>query len=411
MRGQFFVPRITFGIDTKKSRPPMSNITLFSQIIKKIDRPIFNNLVAKHQSDKACKGFDSWTHLVSMLFCHFAKSTSVRDISNGLRSATGNLNHMGVSSAPSKSSISYQNKRRDADLFKDLYYGLLQRLGQQLGKKRTKLRIKVPVHLLDATVVSLCLSVFDWASFRSKKGAVKLHTLLDYDGKMPVYMNITEGSVGDNKGAYRIPLQKGSVIVADRYYNDFPMLNIWDSKGVFFVIRHKNNLKFETVTERDLPENTAQHVLKDEEIELSTPTSKDKYPNKLRRVAVWDDIHQQTIELITNNFNWAAQTIAELYKCRWQIEVFFRDIKQLLHIKTFIGTSKNAVMIQIWTALITILLLKVMRATARYKWHLSNLVAFIRLNVFVKIDLQEWLDEPFKSNHPPPNKYVQGVLF
>lgn len=389
----------------------MSNITLFSQIIQKIDRPLFKKLVRQMQTDKGCKGFDSWTHLVSMLFCHFAKSTSVRDISNGLRSATGNLNHLGIVRAPSKSSISYQNKRRDADLFKNLYYALLKGLGQQAALKRVKLRVKVPVYLLDATVISLCLSVFDWATFRTKKGAVKMHTLLDYDGKLPVYVNITEGSVGDNKGAYGIPLEKGSVIVADRYYNDFPMLNVWDSSGVFFVIRHKNNLAYTLVTERRLPGNTAQHVLVDQEIELSDPQSREKYPGRLRRVAVWDEENQQTIELITNNFTWAAQTIADLYRSRWEIEVFFRDIKQLLHIKTFIGTSKNAVMIQIWTALITILLLKAMKATAKYGWHMSNLVAFIRLNIFVKIELQKWLDEPFlRDDRPPPDKH-QGVLF
>jgi hypothetical protein len=389
----------------------MSNITLFSQIIQKIDRSIFRKLVKERQTDKGCKGFDSWTHLVSMLFCHFAKSTSVRDISNGLRSATGNLNHLGISTAPSKSSISYQNKRRDADLFKDLYYSLLKSLGQQAAYKRVKLKIKVPVYLLDASLISLCLSAFDWATFRTKKGAVKLHTLLNYDGKLPVYVNITEGSVADNKGAYDIPLEKGSVIVADRYYNDFPMLNIWDSKGVFFVIRHKDNLKFETITERELPQNTAQQVLIDEEIELTNSISKEKYPKKLRRVALWDDVNQQTIELITNNFKWSAQTIGDLYKSRWEIEIFFRDIKQLLHIKTFIGTSKNAVMIQIWIALITILLLKVLKATAKYGWHLSNLVAFIRLNIFVKIDLQKWLDKPFEEPKKPPQNLLQGVLF
>lgn len=389
----------------------MSNITLFSQIIKKIDRSIFKKLVKEKRTDKGCKGFDSWTHLVSMLFCHFANSTSVRDISNGLRSATGNLNHLGVSKAPSKSSISYQNRRRDSDLFKELYYSLLNSLGQHASLKRVKLRIKVPVYLLDATVISLCLSVFDWATFRTKKGAVKMHTLLDYDGKLPVYVNITEGSVADNKGAYDIPLEKGSVIVADRYYNDFPMLSVWDSKGVFFVVRHKGNLAYGTLKERELPSNTAQHVLIDEEIELANPQSKAKYPGKLRRVAVWDEENRQAIELITNNFAWAAQTIADLYKSRWEIEVFFRDIKQLLHIKTFIGTSKNAVMIQIWTALITILLLKVMKATAKFGWHLSNLVAFIRLNIFVKIELQKWLDTPFIKPAKPPDNSMQGDLF
>ncbi|UII25734.1 IS4 family transposase [Fulvivirga maritima] len=389
----------------------MSNITLFSQIIKKIDRSIFNKLVREKQADKGCKGFNSWTHLVSMLFCHFAKSTSVRDISNGLRSATGNLNHLGVRKAPSKSSVSYQNKRRDADLFKDLYYSLLKSLGQQAALRRVKLKVKVPVYLLDATVISLCLSVFDWATFRTKKGAVKMHTLLDYDGKLPVFVNITEGSVADNKGAYGIPLEKGAVIVADRYYNDFPMINVWDSSGVYFVIRHKKNLSYTSIKERDLPEHTAQHVLKDEEIELSNAQSKAKYPKTLRRVVVWDERNGQTIEVITNNFKWAAQTIGELYKARWEIEVFFRDIKQLLHIKTFVGTSKNAVMIQIWTALITILLLKVMKATAKYGWHLSNLVAFIRLNIFVKIELQKWLDKPFEVHKEPLLDVIQGDLF
>ena len=380
----------------------MGNITMFSQIIQKVDRSIFKKLVTQKQTDKGCKGFDSWTHLVSMLFCHFAKSTSVRNISNGLRSATGNLNHLGIIKAPSKSSISYQNKRRDADSFKELYYSLLKSLGQQAALKRVKLRIKVPVYLLDATVVSLCLSMFDWATFRTRKGAIKMHTLLEYDGKLPVYVNITEGSVADNKGAYNIPLEKGSVVVADRYYNDFPMLNVWDSNGVFFVIRHKHNLKYTVLNERDLPQNTAQNILIDQEIELVNPQTKAKYQGRLRRVAVWDEENKQTIELITNNLTWAAKTIGDLYKSRWEKEVFFRDIKQLLHIKTFIGTSKNAVMIQIWTALITILLLKVMKATAKYGWQLSNLVAFIRLNIFVKIELQKWLDKPFDDHSKAP---------
>ena len=389
----------------------MSKISLFSQIISKLPKQIFRNLVSSYKSDYRQKGMDSWTHLISMLFCHFAKSTSVRDISNGLGSATGNLNHLGLKRAPSKSSLSYQNQRRDADLFKDFYYLLLGHLGRHVKSKRVKLRIKVPVYLLDSTTISLCLSLFDWAKFRTQKGAVKMHTLLDYDGKLPVYVNITEGSKADNKGAESIPLQKGSVIVADRYYNDFPMLSIWDSKGVFFVIRHKDNLVFKSIKENELPDKHAHHILKDEIIELSNKVSKQKYPNQLRRVVAWDEKNQQTIEIITNNFKWAAETISELYKCRWQIEIFFRDIKQLLHIKTFIGTSKNAVMIQIWTALITILLLKYLKSISKYTWHLSNLVAFIRLNIFVKIDLQNWLDKPFED---PPNKRpipIVGGLF
>ncbi|MDD3739596.1 MAG: IS4 family transposase, partial [Bacteroidales bacterium] len=243
------------------------------------------------------------------------------------------------------------------------------------------------------------------------KGAVKMHTLLDYDGNLPTYVNITDGKTADNKGAYDIPLVRQSVIVADRFYNDFSLLNVWDSSQVFFVIRHKENIQYEKIKENELPDNRHQHILIDEIIVLKNQSSKDKYPKKLRRVAIWDDVNQQTIELITNQMTWSCNTISELYKSRWQIEIFFRDIKQLLHIKSFVGTSENAVMIQIWTALITILILKALKALAKYNWYLSNLVAFIRLNLFVKVDLQNWLDKPFEDDVGPPELYVQGSLF
>ena len=238
-----------------------------------------------------------------------------------------------------------------------------------------------------------------------------MHTLLDFDGKLPAYVNITDGKTADNKGAYDIPLLKRSVIVADRFYNDFSLLNIWDSNEVFFVIRHKENLRFTSIKEIELPDNRHEHVLIDEIIELKNKTSKEKYPKRLRRVTVWDEENNQVIELITNQMKWSCNTIAELYKSRWEVEIFFRDIKQLLHIKSFIGISENAVMIQIWTALITILMLKALKAMAKYNWHLSNLVAFIRLNLFVKIDLQQWLDKPFENKNSPPANDYQGVLF
>ena len=389
----------------------MANITLFSQIVSKLDRLSFSKIVKKKETDKHQKGYNSWTHLISMLFCQFAKSQSVRDISNGLRSATGNLNHLGIQKAPSKSSISYQNKHRSWELFRDYYYHLFQHLGQQARFKRVKFRIKSKIFLLDSTTISLCLSLFDWAKYKTAKGAVKMHTLLDYDGNLPAYVNISNGKTADNKGAYDIPLKPRNVIVADAFYNDFSLLNVWDSNKVFFVIRHKENLQFETVKENELPDNRHQHVLKDEMIVLKNHISKKKYPKKLRRVVVWDEKNQNVIELITNQMTWSCNTISELYKSRWDIEIFFREIKQLLHIKSFIGTTENAVMIQIWTALITILMLKALKAMAKYKWHLSNLVAFIRLNMFVKIDLQKWLDKPFEQEESPPQKVIQGVLF
>lgn len=208
-------------------------------------------------------------------------SQSVRDIGNGLHSATGNLNHLGMLKAPSKSTLSYQNKNRSWELFRDYYYVLQQSLGQQAQMGRTKFKIKSKIFLLDA----ILLTLFDWAKYKTKKGAVKMHTLLDYDGHLPAYVNITDGKTADNKGTYDIPLLKGSVIVADRFYNDFALLNIWDSNQIYFVVRHKDNLKFKTIKEHKLPRDKYQHVIKDEIIELTGITTRGKYPKKLRRVA------------------------------------------------------------------------------------------------------------------------------
>lgn len=258
----------------------MVNVTLFSQIISKLDRSKFKKLIKEKQTDKHNKGYDSWTHLISMLFCQFAKSQSVRDISNGLRSATGNLNHLGIQKAPSKSTVSYQNKHRDYNLFKEYYYSLLESLGQQAGFKQVKFRIKSKIFLLDSTTISLCLSLFDWAKYKTAKGAVKMHTLLDYDGNLPAYVNITNGKTTDNKGAYDVPMHKGSVIVADRFYNDFSLLNVWDSNQVFFVIRHKDNLQYTVVKENILPSDKHSHILKDEIIMLSKSSSKKNIQGK-----------------------------------------------------------------------------------------------------------------------------------
>ncbi len=376
----------------------MANLTLFAQIVTMLNRYPFKRIVKSLQADKFNKGLDSWTHLISMLFCHFSKSNSLRDIANGLRSATGNLNHLGIKKAPSKSSISYQNKHRSWELFKDYYFVLLEKLSKDAGFKQAKFKIKSKIYLLDSTIITLCLSLFDWAKYRTTKGAVKLHTLLDYDGNLPAYINITAGKVGDNKGAADIPLVKNSVIVADRYYFDTALLNKWDSNDVYFVIRLKENIQYKTLRELDLPDGRYEHILKDEIVELQGVSTKKKYPKRLRRVAIYDEQNDQTIVLITNQLSWTANTISELYKSRWQIEIFFKEIKQLLKIKSFIGTSENAVMIQIWTAMISILILKYLKAIAKYNWHLSNLVYFLRLNLFVKISLKKWIDKPFERD-------------
>lgn len=382
--------------------------TLFSQILSKLDRSIFQKLVKKYKTDKHSKTFDSWTHLVAMLFMHFAGIESLRDISHGLRSVSGNLNHLGVGKAPSKSILSYQNKRRDHRLFQDYYFAILDKLEPSLRKRRRYARqIKRKIYLLDSTIIPLCLSLFDWAKFRTTKGAVKLHAVLDYDSHLPSYVTIGEGREHDIKAARVMSFPEKSVVVMDRAYVDFQWLFSLDSNGVYFVTRLKSNAVIQ-VAERFMTNSQKEHILSDEDIRLLLPDSYKNYPHTLRLVRVWDEKNNKTLLLLTNNFDWTAQNVSQLYKARWDVEVFFKHLKQLFKVKTFVGTSENAVRIQMWCALITILLFKYLENTAKHQWHLSNLVTFLRINLLVKITLDKWLDHPFKIREKPP---PQPTLF
>lgn len=378
----------------------MTKITLFAQAIGKLPKEKIRKIIRESGTDKHCKGYDTWSQFVSMMFSQFSNCDSVRDISNGLNSANGNLNHLGIARAPSKSTIAYRNAHRNSKVFRDIYYATFQHFGQQSLWQRSKFRFKAPIKLLDSSMVSLTLSLYDWAHYTTTKGAIKMHTLLDYDTLLPEFVTISTGKCTDDKASFDIPIAPHSVVVADRGYCNFKLLNDWDSKHVLFVVRHKDNLLYESIRELDLPQHAAQNVLIDEIIELKGAKTSLKYPKRLRRIAIWNEEHEFTLQLLTNNMQLAASTIAELYKSRWQIEIFFRNLKQLLRIKSFIGTSRNAVETQIWTALTTMLLLCWLKHTARYKWGLANLVVSLRLNTFTKIDLEKWLNEPFK---PPPD--------
>jgi len=376
------------------------NITLFSQLLQVLNRKHFKTAVQHYQSDKYNKGINSWTHLVSMLFLHLSKSNSIREVTNGLKSITGNMNHLGIEKkTPSKSSLSYINEHRDWRIFREFYFSLKNDLqGRGFLKSKMFNEIDKKIYLLDSTVISLCIKVFDWAKYRKQKGAVKLHTLLDYDGLMPSYLFMTKGSQADVKHAQYMTMPPNSVIVADRAYEDFKMLYSWNKDEIDFVLLLKKSINYKSILERDLPEDNEQNILIDEEIELTEENTYNNYPKKLRRITLFDEKNNRTLEFITNNFSWTATTVAELYKQRWQIEIFFKELKSHLKIKSFIGTNENAMFIQIWTALITLLLLKHLKGIADYPWAMSNLIAFLRMNLFVKISLSQWLNEPF---HPP----------
>jgi hypothetical protein len=366
----------------------MTNITLFGQIIYELDRPLFNKIVSAYQSDKYSKGINSWTHLVSMLFCNFSRATSLREITNGLLSIENNLVHLGITNkCPKRSSLSYINKNRISDLFKEYYLKLFEKFSISEAFKMKHSRIRKKLYLLDSSIVTLSLSLFDWAKYSHTKGAIKIHTLLDYEGCLPNFVLITDGKVGDSTAAKSIDIPSNSVVVADRAYASFELLSQWDKKSIKFVVRIKDSTQFVRFEEQELPKEKCQEILVDEKVLLANENTLSKYPKKLRRIVVYDKKKDKIIELITNNFYWTAETISELYKCRWQIESFFKEIKNHVRIKTFVGTSSNAVEIQIWTALITMLILRYLKSISKYGWCLSNLIAFLRMNLFVKIYL------------------------
>lgn len=381
----------------------MSQITLLGQVIQLLPRDSFKKLVSHYQTDKHNKGISSWDHLVSMVFCHLAGADSVRDISNGLRSITGNRVHLGMEAVPSKSSVSYINKHRNWELFRDYYFEVLEHLQIKGMPGRSALRnIKRKVFLMDASVIPLCLSLFDWAAYRKRKGGLKLHTILDYDGLLPVFCQVTDAKTHEVTVARQHTYPKGSVLVFDRGYYDFQWFNELDSSGVFFITRTKANLDYRIVKEREIRHIDKEVVLGDYVVDIHNTKARKAGLGQLRLIRDYDVEQQREFEFLTNNFVWTATDIALAYKERWQIEVFFKFIKQNLKIKSFVGTSPNAVMIQLWSALICFILLRYLKAKAAYKWHLSNLVTFIRLAAFVKIDLFEWLNEPFEKTKPPP---------
>ncbi|MFH2058103.1 MAG: IS4 family transposase [Pseudomonadota bacterium] len=368
--------------------------SLFSQLLAFFDRNKFKNLVMKHKTEKYSKGFKSWDHFVSMLFCQVAQAKSLREISGGLACCMGKLRHLGVVSAPNKSTLSYANTNRSWELFQDLFYNTLN-FCRKASPGKHKFRFKNKLLSLDSTTISLCLNLFPWAEFRRKKGAVKLHLLLDHDGYLPSYAYISNGKKHESNYARKFPLAVGSIITMDKGYTDYKLYSFWTAKGIYFVTRLKINASYKVLEERPVPQN--RNILSDEIIKLTGYKARKECRFLLRRVVVWDAENQREITLLTNHYEFGATTISAIYKDRWQIELFFKAIKQNLRIKTFVGTTENALNIQIWTALIAMLLIKFLQLKSKFEWSLSNLVAFLRWNLFTYKDLWEWINKPFET--------------
>jgi hypothetical protein len=374
--------------------------SMFSQVLQLFSRSEFATLVKKHQAERHVRGFDCWTQLVAMLFCQLGRANSLREICGGLASVEGKLNHLGIGAAPKRSTLAYANAHRPAALFEDVFHGLLARC-QQLSPRR-KFRFKNKLMSIDATVIDLCLKMFDWAKFRQTKGAVKLHLVLDHDGCLPCFGVITEGKVHEIRVARSLQFAPGTILAMDRGYVDYLWLDDLEEQGVSFVTRLKENAVY--IVEKEFSGRDG-NIVSDSLIRLPGSGKSLNEARVLRRVVVWDPVAQREIVLLTNNMKLAAGTIAAIYKDRWQIELFFKALKQNLKIKTFVGTTRNALEIQIWTALISMLVLKYLQLKSRLSWSLSNLVAMLRFNLFVHRDLWAWLEKPFEG---PPDPAEQG---
>jgi len=379
--------------------------SIFSQILQLFPKAEFLQAVRRTGAERRAKGFTCWGQFVAMLFCQLGRAHSLREITGGLRSCEGKLKHLGIT-APSHSTLSYANAHRPWELYQEIFFSLLAQVRSQIQGKK-KFRFKNQLLTLDSTIIDLCLSVFNWAHFRRTKGAIKLHLLLDHDGYLPTYAWITEGNVSDVKIAQGFEFNAGTVVVDDRAYNDYGLFGKWTSQGVYFVTRMKDNAQYVAVGERKLPQN--RNILNDELIELAAPLAREKCPYPLRRIEVYDPEKNEKVVFLTNQLDWGATTIARIYKDRWQIEIFFKALKQNLKIKTFVGTSPNAVKIQIWTALIAMLVLRYLQLISRFPWSLSNLVALLRMNLFTHRDLWAWLNEPF-GTLPLPYEQEQYSL-
>jgi hypothetical protein len=367
--------------------------SIFGQMLQVFPKSEFYRAVKETQSEKGAKGFTSWGQFVAMLFCQLGQARSLREISGGLSSCLGKLKHLGIDAAPSRSTLSYANEKRPWQLYEKVFYQLLDKC-RAIAPGKRKFRFKNKLFSLDASVIDLCASLFDWATFRQTKGAVKLHLLLDHDGYLPVFAHITEGSVHEITIAKNLSFPKGSIVACDRGYTDYTLFARWNKEGVFFVTRQKHNADYTIVEEKPVPQNRT--ILKDQIIMFNGYLSKKKYPYPLRRIEVWDEEKKERIILLTNHLAFGSTTIAAIYKDRWQIEIFFKTIKQNLKIKTFVGTSPNALKTQMWTALIAILLLKYLKFRSSFPWTLSTLIAMLRYNLFTYRDLWAWIDSPYE---------------
>lgn len=359
--------------------------TVFSQLLKLVPRHEFETLANRHHEGRKLRTMTRWSQFVAMALGQLSGRSSLRDVVSNLSAQAAKLYHLG-SAVVSRSSLARVNEKQPGSLYETLFAKLLSRC-QGLAP-RHGFRFKNKLYSLDASTIDLCLSVFPWARFRSTKGAIKLHVGLDHDGLLPAFLTFTDGKTHDITAARTLALPRGSIVVFDRGYTDYTWYHQLNSNGIFFVTRQRKNAHYRVTERRGVTKSKG--LTSDQTIQL-TGTKADKCPIALRRIGCKDAETGLQYFFLTNNFDLAASTIAAIYKARWQIELFFKWIKQNLKIKSFLGTSRNAVMTQIWIAVCVYLLLAYLKFVSQLGSSLQQILRLLQLNLFERRDLQALL--------------------
>ena len=373
--------------------------SIFSQILKLFPRGEFEKAVKEHKAERHMRGFASWGQFTAMLFCQIGRAHSLREICGGLACCEGQLKHLGVRAAPKRSTLAYANEHRPWELYQTVFeqtLGKCQGLVQSQGGRK-KFCFKNKLLSLDGSIIDLSVSMFDWAKYRRTKGAIKLHLLLDHDGYLPSFAVVTEGKMSEIKVARTLRFDPGTILAIDRGYVDYEWFRELTQEEVYFVTRMKEKAVYEVKEELQIPQNSK--VVSDQIICFPRLAREGEEPVLFRRVEILAEEKQETIVFLSNLLAFGATTIAAIYQDRWQVELFFKALKQTLKIKTFVGTSANAVRTQVWTALIAMLVLKFLQLKSTFAWSLSTLAALLRQQLFFYRDLYVWLDDPFQA--PP----------
>ena len=382
---------------------------VFAQFLNLLPRYDFQRIVNKYNGDYRTKHFKCWNQMACMILAHIRQEDSLRDIDIALNAHAGKLYHMGIQQCP-KSTLADANERRDYRIYEELAKLLMQRARREYAGTDLAIDVDNAVYALDASTIDLTLSLFPWAKFRKTKGAIKLHTMIDLRGNIPPFLIITDGKIHDVKAAPLIQIEPAGIYLVDRAYIDFDWLRGIDETDAFFVTRLKRSIRWTRVISH--PVNKALGLRSDQEILLFSKQSKAKYPKRLRRVSFRDETQNRTLVFLTNNFTLSAETIAALYKARWEIELFFKWIKQNLKVKRFYGTSSNAVKTQIWISMIVYLILAILKERYLLQSSLSQLLHFLEVNLFeTKLLISISRSNPRKTYRKGENGLKQLTLF